>query len=301
MDHLLKILLIIVFFPAWMALNVPYPDVFLLDKREFDHSVFGNQIAVGPLENKKLKEASGMAFSHRYDGVIYGHNDSGSSPRLYIFDTLGKNLGTIRLADVYSRDWEDIAVGPGPDPNVSYIYVGEIGDNRGQWKSIRIMRIAEPDSLGGEQRIKPEVLKLKYPDGARDAETLMLDPVSRTFYILTKRDSLSTLYQVGIDAFGQKEAMLEKVMELPFTMATGGDISIDGSEILIRNYFSVYYWKRMDGESIPEALSRPPLLLPYKPEPQGEAIAFHPNGKSYFTLSEKRFRIRPILYRYDRK
>ena len=71
MDHLLKILLILVFFPAWIALNVPYPDIFLLDKREYNDTVFGNQIAVGPLENKKLKEASGMAFSHRHDGVIY--------------------------------------------------------------------------------------------------------------------------------------------------------------------------------------------------------------------------------------
>jgi hypothetical protein len=301
MDHLLKILLIIAFFPAWLALNVPYPDIFLLDQREFDHTVFGNQIAVGPLENKKLKEASGMVFSRRHDGVIYGHNDSGSSPRLYIFDTLGRDLGTIRLKDVYSRDWEDIAVGPGPDSTKSYIYVGEIGDNRGQWKSIRIMRIAEPDTLGGEQHIQPEVLKLKYPDGARDAETLMVDPVSKMIYVITKRDSLSTLYQVPIDAFAQEETVLEKVMVLPFSMATGGDISADGTEILIRNYFSVYYWKRFEGESIPEALSRPPLLMPYKPELQGEAIAFQPNGKSYFTLSERRFRIKPILYRYDRK
>lgn len=301
MDHLLKVLLILVFFPAWIALNVPYPDVFLLDKRGFDETVFGNQVAVGTLETKKLKEASGMAFSHRHAGVIYGHNDSGSSPRLYIFDTLGRDLGTIRVKDVYNRDWEDISVGPGPGQNQSYIYVGEIGDNRGQWRSVRILRIPEPDSLGGEQYIEPEVLKLRYPDGARDAETLMIDPVLRMIYIVTKRDSLSTLYQVSLDAFDQNEAIMERVMELSFTMATGGDIAADGSEILIRNYFSVYYWKRHEGESIPEALSRQPLLLPYKPEPQGEAIALHPNGRSYFTLSERRFRIEPVLYRYDRK
>ena len=161
MDHLLKVLLIIVFFPAWIALNIPCPDVFFLDKRGFDETVFGNQLAVGNLESKKLREASGMVFSHLHDGVIYGHNDSGSSPPIYIFDTLGRDLGTIRVKDVYNRDWEDIAVGPGPDQNRSYIYVGEIKDNRGQWRSIRILRIPEPDTFGGEQYIEPEVLKLK--------------------------------------------------------------------------------------------------------------------------------------------
>lgn len=90
-------------------------------------------------------------------------------------------------------------------------------------------------------------------------------------------------------------------MTLDFTMSVAGDIAVDGSQILIKNYLAVFYWERRPGETIPEALSRNPVVLPYKPEPQGEAIAFDPTGKSYFTLSEKRFQIEPVLYRYYKK
>lgn len=90
-------------------------------------------------------------------------------------------------------------------------------------------------------------------------------------------------------------------MTIDLTMSVAGDISMDGTQILIKNYLVVFYWERDPSESIPEALARNPVILPYKPEPQGEAIAFAPNGKSYFTLSEKRSGIDPVLYRYYKK
>jgi hypothetical protein len=87
-------------------------------------------------------------------------------------------------------------------------------------------------------------------------------------------------------------------MKIPVTMSVAGDISRDGRQIIIKNYWVIYYWERKEGETVPEALSREPILLPYTPEPQGEAIAFFPNGKGYFTLSEKRMRVEPVLYKY---
>jgi hypothetical protein len=49
-----------------------------------------------------------------------------------------------------------------------------------------------------------------------------------------------------------------------------------------------------------QTLSGKATLLPYEPEPQGEAIAFSPEGNTYFSLSEKKLRVNPVLYRYDR-
>jgi hypothetical protein len=188
----------------------------------------------------------------------------------------------------------------GPDPDLNYVYVGEIGDNEARYSNIFIYRFPEPDQFIEGMEIEPEKLKLTYPDGARDAETLMVDPLSKDIFILSKRDSLNVLYKTTQDAFEKNEAVLERIMELPITMSVAGDISVDGKEILIKNYFTVYYWTRNENESVDQALMRDPLILPYKPEPQGEAIAFHPNGNSYFTLSEKRFNIDPVLYRYNR-
>jgi hypothetical protein len=282
-----------------LMLNIPQPDLVQLEKKSVQN-IFTNQINIGLLENKEIEEASGMAFSRTHDGLIYTHNDSGGGRRVFVIDSLGKGLGVFKLKGVWNRDWEDIAVGPGPDPKLNYIYVGEIGDNQERYTNIFIYRFPEPEQFLEGMEVEPEVLKLTYPDGAKDAETLMVDPISKDIFILSKRDSLNILYKTNQDAFEKKEAVLEKLMELPFTMSVAGDISADGREILIKNYFTVYYWTRNENETIEHALSRDPLILPYKPEPQGEAIGFHPNGKSYFTLSEKRFNIEPVLYRYNR-
>jgi hypothetical protein len=283
-----------------LMLNIPQPKLVRLEKKAAQ-GIFSNQINVGLLENKEIDEASGMAFSRKHDGLIYTHNDSGGGRKIFVIDSLGKGFGVFKLKGVWNRDWEDIAVGPGPDKNLSYIYVGEIGDNQARYTNIFIYRIPEPEEFIEGMELEPEVLKLSYPDGAKDAETLMIDPISKDIFILSKRDSLNILYKTTQEAFESKEAVLEKVMELPFTMSVAGDISPDGKEILIKNYFTVYFWKRNENESVVDALRHDPVILPYKPEPQGEAIAFHPNGKSYFTLSEKRFNIEPVLYRYNRK
>jgi hypothetical protein len=183
-----------------------------------------------------------------------------------------------------------------------YIYVGDIGDNRAKHNEIRLYRFPEPRFWQKEITIKPETIKLKYPDGARDAETLMVDPLSGDLFILSKRDSSNTLYTVAADKLWENTGVktMEKVMKLPITMSTAGDISKDGLQIIIKNYWVIYYWDRREGESIPEALAREPILLPYTPEPQGEAITFFPNGKGYYTLSEKRLRVEPVLYKYTK-
>jgi hypothetical protein len=98
-----------------------------------------------------------------------------------------------------------------------------------------------------------------------------------------------------------KEAVLERVGELNITSSVGGDISSDGSKILIKTYQNVYYWTKKSGESIVQALMREPTILLYNPEPQGEAIGFQLDGSAYYTISEKRFDINPTLYRYERR
>jgi hypothetical protein len=296
----MKLLLFLYFFPSMLMLNIPQPKLVRLEKKA-DRNIFSNQMNIATLENKEIDEASGMAFSRTHGGLIYTHNDSGGGRKVFVIDSIGKGLGVFKLKGVWNRDWEDIAVGPGPDPNLNYVYVGEIGDNQAKYTNIFIYRFPEPQQFIEGMEVEPEILKLSYPDGAKDAETLMVDPISKDIFILSKRDSMNILYKTTQEAFEIKEAVLEKVIELPFTMSVAGDISADGKEILIKNYFTVYYWQRNENETIGQALARDPLILPYKPEPQGESIGFEPKGKSYFTLSEKRFNIEPVLYRYNRK
>ena len=53
-------------------------------------------------------------------------------------------LGVCNIDGARCRDWEDIAIGPGPDPNQHYLYIGDIGDNRGEYREIVVYRVPEP-------------------------------------------------------------------------------------------------------------------------------------------------------------
>jgi hypothetical protein len=258
---------------------------------------FQGGIAIRTIDNPVLEEMSGLAFSKNHPDKFYTHTDSGGEVAVFVLDSLGNELGVIRLEGVENRDWEDIAVGPGPGGK-SYVYVAEIGDNLGVHESVQIFRFPEPETLSGSISLKPEILTFTYPEGAMDAESLMVDPISKDLFIVSKRDEQNTLFRLKSADFRKENVVAEQLLKLPFTSATAADISQDGSQILIKNYFKVYYWRRKSGESVAEALSKSPELLPYVPEPQGEAVGFQPDGRAFYTISEKRFNIQPVLYRF---
>lgn len=265
------------------------------------YSIFTGPKKIARIEENFIDETSGMAVSRRFPELIYVHNDSDGAPEIYVLDTLGKYQGKIRLEGVVNRDWEDLAMGPGPNEGESYLYIGDIGDNFSKYEELIIYRIPEPREVSAEWTVVPEKIMLRYPDGAKDAETLLVDPISGDLFVLTKRDALNTLYKASATDLNDGDTLvLEKVMELPIMLSVGGDISEDGLQVAIKNYWVVYYWERAPEMSLEECLMQKPRLLPYDPEPQGEALAFSPDGKSYFTLSEKKLRVDPILYRYEK-
>jgi hypothetical protein len=94
----------------------------------------------------------------------------------------------------------------------------------------------------------------------------------------------------------------ELLGELPYTYVTGGAFSHDGSEIVIRTYTNIFHWNRKSGQSVADAMQLTASQdLPYRIEPQGEAICFDRDSKGYFTLSEKANGTNPTLNYYARK
>ena len=263
-------------------------------------SLFLAGIPQGKLANPLLEEVSGLVVSQRYPNRLYVHTDSGGEAAVFVLDTIGNELGRLDLSGLKNRDWEDIAIGPGPNGN-SYIYVAEIGDNEAKHEEIYLYRFAEPELLQAIPSAAIDQVKLQFPGGPKDAETLLADPITGTLFLVSKREPKNALYQVPAMAFEKGSATLEKVHEFEFNSSVAGDISKDGSQILIKTYLAVFYWKRTDKQSLVEALKAVPIRLPYVPEPQGEAIGFNFKGDAYFTLSEKRNGVIPTLYRYPKK
>ncbi len=255
-------------------------------------------VTTGRLEDKRMDEISGIAASAVNPDIFYVHNDSGDTSRFFAINAEGKLKATYYFKGMARglgvTDCEDIAIGPGPIKNKSYIYLGDIGDNGGNHKNIAIYRFNEPvlSAKDSVSNIKSAVLYLKYPDGPRDAETLMVDPLEKLLYIVSKRQDSVAVYTTPLKFNDGDTVILTRQCKLHFKglplmrWITAGDISADGSQILLKSYATVYYWKREAGEPVWKAMQRKPEELRYEQEHQGEAIGFTHDGRAYLTTSE---------------
>lgn len=125
----------------------------------------------------KLEEASGLVASAAHPGYFWTHNDSGNGAELFLIDSVANIAATMPLAQVTNRDWEDITIGPGPEPDKNYIYVGDIGDNNAKYPLKIIYRLEEPVTIEDNRIEKFDTLFIQLADGTRDSEALMIDPI----------------------------------------------------------------------------------------------------------------------------
>jgi hypothetical protein len=278
------------------TINNPPAVTFIIpsyDPSGLDTTKLFNPIPVtNNLARTDLLEISGVAASRINPGILYIHNDSGNPNQVYLTDGTGADKGTLTLTPVGNRDWEDIAVGPGPATGKSYVYVGDIGDNDSRYSSVFIYRFIEPDLTGKASPFITNIttvdqIELKYPDGPRNAETLMVDPATKDIYIISKESNIAKIYVARYPQSTSSATVLTPIAELYFNKATGGDISPDGTEILLRSNQLIWYWKLTAGTNITAGLITKPHVAPYfNNEPQGEGVGFAADGTGYYTDTE---------------
>jgi len=195
-----------------------------------------------------LTEASGLAASRKHEGVLWVHNDSGDGPFIYAINTNGTLLGTYTIEGAANRDWEDMAIGPDPDAEKDYLYIGDIGGNGGVYGEINIYRVEEPNVIEEPSPVNrtigpATVIQLHYPDTWYDSETLLVDPLTKDLYVVSKQQYIKAFKRflpIGGRVFYASYPYTESTMQYKTTISvaicTGGDIASDGSTILIRNY-----------------------------------------------------------------
>jgi hypothetical protein len=262
-----------------------------------DTSFFNNQHAVGTLNDKRLNEISGIAESRKKPGFFWMHNDSGDSSRFFLVSKNGSVQRTVSFND-FLFDCEDIASGIGAKPG-RYVYLGDIGDNFFFRSSIHIYVFNEDSLLmGNEANIKINnyrKISLRYPDGAHDAETLIVDPIDSTLYVITKSGANADIYGIPLKRlFKSSTATMKKFGTIGLKKFTAGDISIDGKEIFLRRLDAIYYWKRQGQEDLATVLKGTPIKIKYKKEWQGEALCAAVDTSGFYTTSEGRNQ--PIFY-----
>lgn len=226
------------------------------------------------ISDPRITESSGLVASRLHPGVYWTHNDSGDGPYVYAIDAAtGKTVATVTMRGIHPRDVEAISIGPDGD-----LYVGDIGDNlNGAWPEVWIYRFAEPRRLVS-QTVDVTRYTVRYSDGPRNAEALMVQPATGRVYIASKNEDGGHLYEGPARLSASGVNVFRRVGDVPWV--TDGAFSPDGTRLVLRGYFwaSDYRWTAGRPAKIDD------LDLPM--QPQGEAVAFTTDGRAVMYGSE---------------
>lgn len=259
--------------------------------------MWGDPEPVASVSAPDLTEASGLAASAAHGGVFWTHNDSGDSARIFAVDDAGALVGAVVLDGASAVDFEDLALGPGPE-GTPWIFVGDIGDNRAVRDEIVVYGLPEPTALGGTPavpvRLPAEAWRFTYPDGPRDAESLIVEPDGAIVILSKARDGVTHVYRGATPHDSAEPRALVRIGEVVLgeepipgdRMLTAADLSRDGRLLALRTYLNLWVWTLGAGEPVEDALARPPCRAPAPPEPQGEAVAIDASSATLWTLSE---------------
>ena len=252
-----------------------------------------------------ITESSGLVTSSTSDTVLLTHEDSGAEGDVQAVSTDGRLLATFRLG-VQSRDWEDAARGP-DESGRSCLFLADIGDNSAaRDNGILVHRVPEPavdEAREGVVRdLPPEVsYRLRYEDGPRDAETLLVHPTTGRLYVVTKGllgapRVYAAPAALAADAPNVVEHVADVEVERTGTpggpgiggaanvLVTAGDISPDGRKLALRTYTDVYEWW-LDGD-LADAVEGDARVTALPPTVQGEGLAYTRDGTALLTTTE---------------
>jgi hypothetical protein len=230
-------------------------------------------LRVGELQ-VQLTEASGLAASRQFPGRLYHINDSGETGKFFITGMDGKDTRSVRINDFEPEDTEALSLGPCPGKDsISCLYIGDIGDNDVKRKSIEIVVVDEVRNFS--QTVKPRSrLKLLYPDGPHDAESMAVHP-NGDIYILTKENPAS-LYKANPNAVQQTLTPVTTLQ--PGGKPTDMAISDDGMRLLVLTYMDAVEYS-MDFKQ------QQKIRLNFLQ--QQESVAYLPGSRSFIYSTEQ--------------
>ena len=261
------------------------------------------QVAI--LEDKRLNESSGLALSVRDPSIFWTLNDSGGAPCVFAIDRSGKTRAKVRVRDAANFDWEDIASGKDAQ-GAPTLFIGDIGDNLYIRASIQVYQIPEPEisaagkSVAETETAAPQIWRANYPDGKKNAESLLVHPQTRRLYILTKSDDgRCALYAFPQTLQPKVSMVLEKVADLTFPtliragkrphdncMTTAACFSPDGSRMVVSTYSSLYEWQLPREKTLAEALKEAPVRIEPELLRQLEGVCYDSDDRTLWIISE---------------
>lgn len=247
------------------------------------------------LSDKAIDECSGLAASRRYPGLLWAHNDSGDTARLFLINLQGQTMTQVHLQGAENVDWEDIEiVGTG---RATWLYVGDIGDNNSIRPNTVIYRLREPNldlaHAPPNVTVPCERMTLTYPDGPHNAETLIALP-DGNLIIVTKTLDDSQIFKTSQPFQVGATQQLTEIGKYRFghvgymtRLATGGDLSPDGKRLVICTYAEAYEWLLPPNRSWTALWQTTPHIFTLPPMKQCEGICYSADGQRIYLSGER--------------
>ena len=238
-----------------------------------------------------------MAAASWADNVVFTHNDSGDRARFFSVDTgTCATRATFTVTGATNLDWEDMARGQAGDGS-PVLWLADIGDNQARRASVVVYEVDEPGpgATDGAVRVRTRST-LTYPDGAHDAETLLVDPESGRPVVVTKDTAAGRSRAYRLPSTGS--GVLERLADLdvaalpggglfaPSWSVTGGATSPDRRVVVLRSYLAAWAWTAVPGEPLATILGRRPTALDLPLDRQAEAVSFTRDGSGLWLTSE---------------
>lgn len=262
-------------------------------------------ITAGALQPRALREASGITPSISQPDLFWSINDSGHDAELFALTGAGADLGQVRVAGARNRDWE--AVASGACGNQRCLYIGDVGDNLARHRTVTIWRLPEPAAPGRERQTTAAVadsLTLRYPDGPRDVEAMWVDAIGDLWFATKRRleamdgrarqalvyrvpasswEAAGTVVATLVDSLPHVVTKAERTMitDAAWRPPVASDGATGEGRLAIRTYGYVFVFATSATGGRPARLLATCDLRPLD-EPQGEGIAWRPDGRLLF-------------------
>ncbi|MFI0505808.1 WD40 repeat domain-containing protein [Streptomyces albogriseolus] len=228
------------------------------------------------INDPRVTESSGLAASRQHPGVYWTHNDSDDGPYLYAVDgSTGDTVARLTLTGIGTpRDVEAISVGPG-----DRLFVADVGDNLGgTWPYVWIYELPEPERLQ-DATVQATQYVVKYADGPRDAEAMVVHPKTGRVYLIDKHEDGGHLYEGPEKLSPSGDNVFRPVAPVEL-WATDAALSPDGQDLAVRGYFGGIHYAWNGGKLERKGRLSVPL------QGQGESVTYSADGSRLLFGSE---------------
>ncbi|MBB2940823.1 hypothetical protein FB565_000527 [Actinoplanes lutulentus] len=238
------------------------------------------------ITDDRLNEISGLLTDGDGYVVVNDGADDPDGRRIFFLNRKCKVVRTVKYPS-RPRDTEDLA--RGPDQTV---WVGDIGDNSGSRETIGLWRL----SPGAKS---PKLFRLSYPDGAHDAEALLISG-DGTPVVITKDPVTAGIYVPDGELRSGKTTPLRRAGDfgIPVTstsnpfgfpgrlVITGAAVNADRTRAVLRTYSDAFECDVTKGDVVAALTGCSSRTVALPDEPQGESIAYSADGSALLTVSE---------------